>query len=88
MGGFNIYKRRAERKQGSGALKKVRKIANARISAFVKNNDVFPMGSTDLLHRTETAPVGVGGYVSNTTTYAKCMDGYQGRAYAHGVALS
>ena len=73
---------------GDGALKKAGQIANERIEAFAKKQDVYLTELAKLLIRTEKAPVGVEGYVSYTTTYAKCKDGYQGRVYAQGVALA
>ena len=41
-----------------------------------------------LIHHANSAPEGEDGYVSYTTTYARCKDGYPGRVYAQGVALS
>ena len=61
--------------KGSGELKKAERVSNERISALAENLDVHLAELAKLLLRTETAPVGLDGYVAYTKTYAKCKDG-------------
>ena len=84
----NTYNRRMERKKGSGALKKSDKNTNERCANLVKKQDAYLSGLTMLLHHTTAAPVGDDGCVSYATKYARCKEGYPGRVYAQGIALS
>ena len=69
-------------------MKKLERSTNERIALYVKKQDAYLSGLTMLITHTDTAPVESDGYVTYTTKYARSKEGYQGRVYAQGVALS
>ena len=69
-------------------LKRLERIANEKIASYVKKQDAYLSGLTMLMAHIDTAAVDSEGHAVYTTKYARSKEGFQGRVYAKGVALS